>query len=627
MHLGAFNLHNIYQFVLRNSLIIAFFLLISAGNTYFFHENQQFEIKQIEKYVSLSQHVNSHSYADIWFNLPSKDAIQRSKVDTAPDISQFTLLDSSLTPNLPVTEYKSFKINDRLYHFPKTLLAEFDITSWLLFHLLLLAPLFVAWRWQLQQEKLKKEQLLFENNLNELIQQSELPATSQLSLIEKLKVIGDGLQSQQKRQQEIRHLVRVQGLIDHDLAIGNRIYFESKLQHFLVDPAEPATGALLLLQISRVHDKYEIITHLQRLVGVVEMVTQLTSHLPQTVIARVAEADIAILIPGLAQKETEDLGDRIAVVLSKSSYFVGLQDHDLLHLGYVNYLKGQNSYQVMAEADMALKTAQLHGPNAAFGFSTVQKPKIKGSVWWRTELSNALREQRFILSFQPVFSASQDDIIQHEVLVRLESSEKDLLSAAVFLPMAANCGLTSKIDEYVLLKAAKFCQMEHGAQPICSINVSVSSLLNKEWWSWLEQMVETKQLVPSQLAFEFDEYHVLRQYKSLKNKLLQLHQLGFSLIVDHVGLAIEACPYLVEIPLDAIKLHPSVIRGIDQQLEQQLYIRGLLATNAEQQIRVIACGVETAAEWKCLQKLGVSAAQGYYFSQPLAQLMAQNESS
>lgn len=620
-------MHNIYQFLFRNSLIFATILIIAAGNIYFFHENQRAAAKQVEQYISISQQINLSSDGDVWFNLPIQESANNSSRELQLTFSQLALIVPSLTPNQPVAEYKSFQVNDRLYYFPKSLTAGFDLTSWLLLHLLVLAPLFVAWRWQLQQEKLKREQSLLENNLNELIQQSELPVTSQLSLVEKLKVVGDGLQSQQKRQQEIRHLVRVQGLIDHDLAIGNRIYFESKLQHFLVDQAEPSTGALLLLQISRVHDKYEIITHLQRLVGVVEMVTQLTSHLPQTVIARVAEADIAILIPGLTQKETEDLGDRIAVVLSKSSYFVGLQDHDLLHLGYVNYLQGQNSYQVMAEADMALKTAQLHGPNAAFGFSTVQKPKIKGSVWWRTELTNALREQRFILSFQPVFSASQDDIIQHEVLVRLESSEKDLLSAAVFLPMAANCGLTSKIDEYVLLKAAKFCQMEQGIQPICSINISVSSVLNKEWWSWLEQMVETQRLVPSQLAFEFDEYHVLRQYKQLKSKLLQLHQLGFSLIVDHVGLAIEACPYLVEIPLDAIKLHPSVIRGIDQQLEQQLYIRGLLATNAEQQIRVIACGVETAAEWKCLQKLGVSAAQGYYFSQPLAQLMAHNESS
>ena len=44
-------------------------------------------------------------------------------------------------------------------------------------------------------------------------------------------------------------------------------------------------------------------------------------------------------------------------------------------------------------------------------------------------------------------------------------------------------------------------------------------------------------------------------------------------------------------------------------------------------VKVIATGVESQAEWQMLQKLGVNGAQGFYFSQPLAELMPQAQLS
>lgn len=403
-------------------------------------------------------------------------------------------------------------------------------------NLLMLLPLRLALRRQRKIAQLQQDLGQFETQLNQLLTGSHLPLAQDDSLSDKLLVLQQNQQALSKREQEIRHLVRVQGLIDHDLAIGNRIYFESKLQHYLVDANEVPFGAFFLIQISHPDTDSNPSTSIQRLAGCAELLTQLTAHQPQAVLARLAENDLALLLPGMEQKDAETSGDRMASILSRSSFFIDYPDHDVLHIGYVIYQHGQSAYQVMAEADMALKTAQLQGPNAAYGFYPTHKPKIKGSVWWRTELTNALKEQRFLLSFQPVFSWEQHDVIQHEVLVRLHTSEGDKLNAAVFLPMAANCGLSQAIDQFVLLKTAKLCQAENICQSRCSINLSVETVLSKDWYPWLLEMINTQQLKPSQFAFELDEYHLLKNYKKLKPKLIQLQKLGFALIVDHVSL-------------------------------------------------------------------------------------------
>lgn len=429
-----------------------------------------------------------------------------------------------------------------------------------------------------------------------------------------------------KRDQEVRHLVRVQGLIDHELAVGNRVFFESKLQHYLSDQSEVGYGAVYIIQLSHPEISRAGIKQVSRLKGCVDVLNGIAAGYADTVIARLSDSDLVILIAGLGGKEMEKLGDRMAVLLSRASCFADCAGQDVLHIGYAEYQREQTSYQILSEADMALKTAQRHGPNAAFGFILQSdKPQAKGSVWWRSELNKALHEQRFALSFQPVFSWHDGEIIQHEVLVRLQSSENSQIPAAIFLPMAHNCGLSSQIDQHVLIKTARLCAADMGNYSRCSVNISIQALLEPQWWQWLDHMVISGQLEPHALALEITEHHLLKHYKQLRKSLLKLHTLGFALIIDQVGLVIDNAVYLDELPLESVKLHPSVVRNIDQHLEQQLFVRGLIASYAGKSIRVLATGVELEAEWLVLQKLGIAGGQGFYFSQPLNQIITQSQ--
>ncbi|HAT42297.1 MAG TPA: GGDEF domain-containing protein [Rheinheimera sp.] len=473
-----------------------------------------------------------------------------------------------------------------------------------------------------RQQQLVGKQRQQSDQIRAILDFANLPVSDDLDSVAQLEMLQKHLLHQQRRDEEIKRLVRVQGLLDQDLAIGNRIYFESKLQHYLTDSAEVDSGALFLIQLRHPESDVSQAQLVQRLSGCAELIGQLTSIYELTVIARVAENDLALLIPGLEQKDAATLGDRLAMVLSRAWFFQAHEDYDVIHLGYVVYNRGQTSYQVMAEADMALKTAQLQGPNAAFGFVQNSKPKIHGSVWWRTELANALQHNRLLLNFQPVFSWAQGDVIEHEVLVRLHSSEGDKLTAAEFLPMAANCGMALAIDQAVLLKVGRLIDQEKSDGSRCTINLSCQSILQAEFIPWLEQQVAQGLIAPQRLGIEIDEHHAVRHFKALKPKLLRLHQLGFVLVIDHAGLTLNEDALLPELPLESVKLHPSVVRHVEKQLEQQLFIRGMVASYHNRGVRVLASGVETEAEWQCLQKLGVSGAQGFYFSQPLVQFKA-----
>lgn len=501
------------------------------------------------------------------------------------------------------------------------------LENYRLFFLCLNLPFLMICLWWLwwhpyvhaQLEQLKQTELQTE----QLLEQLKMSPESGAPISAQLQRAAIKLKNWQTRDAETRQLVRVQGLIDHELAIGNRLYFESRLEHYLKDKAEPVCGALFLLQIT--HPELDVApqVRLRRLRCCVEILTEVCGGNETPVIARLAENDLALLLPGLCGRSAERFGDKLIETLGQGRCFDELKNVDVMHIGFSLYEQGQTSYRVLAEAEMALKTAQLHGPNATYGFVDPNKTKTKGAAWWRQELSDALREGRFLVSFQPVFSWQDEEVLQHEALIQLQSSEGERLASAVFMPMAAHCGLLTAIDQFALQQVALQCNKMMSTKPDhrYSVNISTASLLDENWWGWFEEQMKHKKLPTKRIALELHEYHLHQQFEQLKTRLLALQSAGFALVIDQVGLSLTPMPYMNDLPISMLKIHTAVVRAIDQHIEKQLFVRGLLASCTATETLVIATAVESEAEWLCLKKLGVAGAQGYYFSQQLSRLL------
>src|SRR3990167_2091520 len=271
----------------------------------------------------------------------------------------------SSTPPALSADYVALDGSNPVLH-----LAPELVHSWTVSYYLLLNLPFGVWLiWLLW---IRPYQLQFSQELQQLERQTQLllshldlPFHHETNPATQLQRVLLKLQNWQKRDSEIRQLVRVQGLVDHELAIGNRVFFESRLNHYLTESTEVASGAVFLVQLSHPELNLSNLIKLQRLRGCVELITELASGWSDAVVARLADNDLVLLIPGLSGRDAEQLGDRMAQVLSQANFFDDCHDFDLVHIGFVLYQQGQSSYQLMAEADMALKTAQLQGPNAA----------------------------------------------------------------------------------------------------------------------------------------------------------------------------------------------------------------------------------------------------------------------
>ena len=276
----------------------------------------------------------------------------------------------------------------------------------------------------------------------------------------------------------------------------------------------------------------------------------------------------------------------------------------------------------MAEADMALRSAQLQGPNQWFMYDTgeVAVESAKGSLKWRTFLTRAIENNSFVLFFQPVISSVNDDILHHEILSKVRDGRGQLISARVFLPMAQKCGLSRQVDTLVFEQTCRLLQYEKNLQDSCSLNLSIESLLNAEFIEQIFTVLAQSPIIANKLIIEISEYHLFTNITKLAPVLNFLNELGVRILADKVGQYVVSADYLSMCPISFVKLHRSIVQHIEVRLENQVFIQSLKTSCLESNIAIFALGVETKQEWSTLIKLGITGGQGHFFTEPVAQM-------
>src|SRR5262249_4312675 len=96
----------------------------------------------------------------------------------------------------------------------------------------------------------------------------------------------------------------------------------------------------------------------------------------------------------------------------------------------------------------------------------------------------------------------------------------------------------------------------------------------------------------------------------------QLDELGIGLAYDDLGAGQARLQELIEVPPHFVKLHMSLIRGVDQEVTRQELIQALNPVMAKLGVQVLAEGIETEEEAAVCLRLGCHLGQGFLFGRP-----------
>tara|TARA_B110000116_G_scaffold198318_1_gene173098 strand:+ start:45 stop:677 length:633 start_codon:yes stop_codon:yes gene_type:complete len=202
-----------------------------------------------------------------------------------------------------------------------------------------------------------------------------------------------------------------------------------------------------------------------------------------------------------------------------------------------------------------------------------------------------------------------------EVLCRI-SDNGLLINAAEFWPMVERFDLSVKVDRLMLELLQHKLASQPQSRPTLCVNLSPRSIINSDFCLWLDNFLLLDPEFAAQLIFELPEKAVSINEEAVRSLALLLRERGAALSIDHFGLAGKAFNYLQSLPLSHMKVDRSFIQHIDTDADNQFFVRSLVQIAHSCDVKILADGVETEAQWQQLQALGLDGGQGYFLARP-----------
>ncbi len=233
----------------------------------------------------------------------------------------------------------------------------------------------------------------------------------------------------------------------------------------------------------------------------------------------------------------------------------------------------------------------------------------------RKEIISILDERQLTPHFQPIVSLSQKKIVGYEALIR-GPSDSSLHSPFNLFTTAEKYNLSTRL-EFLCREITIQRYADLDIREKLFINASPLVLLQPEF-----KKGETLRLLdhygvnPRSVIIELTEHKPADNYQIMRASAKHYRSMGFAIALDDLGAGYSGLRLWSELLPEYVKIDKHFIHALHDDPIKLNFVRSIQSMASSLNCNVIAEGIETEEEFKAIEKLGISHAQGYYFSRP-----------
>lgn len=234
----------------------------------------------------------------------------------------------------------------------------------------------------------------------------------------------------------------------------------------------------------------------------------------------------------------------------------------------------------------------------------------------KEELDAVLAARDLHVLFQPVICCREIGILGYEALIR-GPADSVLHSPIDLFDRARQTNRLVELDLLCRQRAVeRFAQL--GLTGKLFLNVTPEVVTHSDFPTGETLRYLTAAGVdPRNVVIELTEHYPIRDYDVMRKAVEHYRAMGFSVAIDDLGAGHSSLRLWSELRPDFVKIDRHFVQDVGQESGKREFIRPLLSMAARLNTQVIAEGVETLEEYRCLSSLGVTLMQGYYFARPL----------
>ena len=217
----------------------------------------------------------------------------------------------------------------------------------------------------------------------------------------------------------------------------------------------------------------------------------------------------------------------------------------------------------------------------------------------------------FTMAFQPIVDVTQRQVVYYKALVRGINGE----SAFSILSQVTD-ELMYRFDQACRVKAIELAS-ELGMTERLSINFLPNAVYEPE--ACIQSTLETSRRVgwpTERLNFEITETERVVDRAHMRSIIDSYRRMGFTTSLDDFGNGYANLDLLTDLHPDTLKIDRELVMECDSNSRRQAILKSMVALARTLGTQLVAEGVETREESRCLLALGIAVQQGYYFARP-----------
>ena len=455
---------------------------------------------------------------------------------------------------------------------------------------------------------------------------SPAPASVRQSM-PKLASAVDTLFSEVRASIENAHAL---GMYDPVTSLPNRLHFRSEADKLLGEAVEGTRSAMLFVDLDRFKMVNDSLGHARgdqllimvanrlRVVVTAELSDALTRR---PLLARLAGDEFTLFFPEIVSADDiERVARRIALAISEPFELYGHSVDIGASIGVaVSPEHGTSVESLMRAADIAMYRAKSRGGGQHCLFNEDLAAEHQAKVETETALTDAVQRGEFMLALQPQLSLTTGELVGTEALLRWNHPRDGLRMPNSFVPVAESTGLISEIGDWVIAEVASMLGSwnREGNGRRLAFNVSPRQLDRADFFQRMRQAFADQEVPLSLIELEFTESAAMKANDAVIAEIAALRKDGARISIDDFGTGYSNIARLRSLPLDRVKLDPSLIADIEHSEKARVVVQAVMQLIQGVDCEIVAEAVETAAQADILRAMGCHTVQGFVFAKPM----------
>lgn len=340
-------------------------------------------------------------------------------------------------------------------------------------------------------------------------------------------------------------------------------------------------------------------------------------------VARLGGDEFTVILPELTDiSDIGQIAQNIIDAMNRPFLLGADQAYISASVGITVYPEdAQNVENLLKNADQAMYAAKRSGRNRYSFFTPSMQEAANLRMRLIRDIHQAMTAGEFMVYFQPIVEISSGEIHKAEALLRWNHPVHGFISPATFIPIAEDTGLIHDIGNQVFEKSVQQVKRwREQYRPDFQISVNKSPIQFRSEGdvhnAWVRRIREMG-LTGDSIVIEITEGLLLNADSNINAKLLMFRDAGIQVAIDDFGTGYSSLSYLKKFDIDYLKIDQSFVMNLESDASNLALSEAIVVMAHKLGLKVIAEGVETAAQRDLLHRIGCDYAQGYLFSKPV----------